>query len=278
MPRGQYRRTKHMQPTTETRMPFTPLPEEAMKQDEGAPPAASKTDTPEFRKAVADAAAEAFANMRVQLLAELARMREEAGPETTHTSGPADQSWMQALAMSIADISHQGTGRKPVAPQVIKAREEARETMFQRIADARSKGLVPTYELRNKIYIDEQLIEPMFTTADHIARPTVIDYPGVPNEAMKPVNQPAQGIYDAFMASIGTSEKVIDDSPLYVTTGGVVVHGRPPARRSNGPAEAQSVGNGQIDGGLRVKHRDAPGQFVETNILGTIANPARQTA
>ncbi|MBB3453898.1 hypothetical protein FHT86_002154 [Rhizobium sp. BK313] len=267
-----------MQPSTERHTTFVPLKDEGAQQQSDAP-TASVTDTPEFRKALAEATAEALANMRDGLLAEFARMREEAGPESSSShSGPADTNWMQALAMSIADISHQGTGRKPVAPQVIKAREDARELMFQRIAEARRNGIVPTYQLRNKIYIDEQLIEPMFTTADHVARPTVIDYPGVPNEAMKPVNEVADGIYSAFMASIGTSEKVIEDSPLYVTTGGVVVHGRPPARRSNGPAEPQSVGNGQIDGGLRVKHRDAPGQFVETNILGTVARPARQTA
>lgn len=233
----------------------------------------SVTGTPEFRNAVAAAKDE----IRVQILADLARMRNEAGPESSSSriSGPAEQSWSEALAMAIANISDQGTSRKRVAPEILKAREDARVLMMQRIRDARANGLTPSYQVRSKIYLGEQLIEPMFTSADHIARPTEIDWGGIPNEAMKPTNDAAQGIFDAFMASIGSSEKIVEEGPLHVTPGGVVVHGRAPARRQQ--MEAAPMSSGESDGGVRVKHLAAPGQYVETRILGTVSQPARQT-
>lgn len=233
----------------------------------------SVTDTPEFRNAVAAAKDE----IRVQILADLASMRKEAGPESSSSriSGPAETSWSEQLAMAIANISDQGTSRKRVAPEILKAREDARVLMMQRIRDARANGDTCSYQVRSKIYLGEQLIEPMFTSADHIARPTEIDWGGIPNEAMRPTTPAAQGIYDAFMASIGSSEKVVEEGPLHVTPGGVVVHGRGPARRQ--APEPAPISSGEGDGGVRVKHRDTPGQYIETKILGTVAQPARQT-
>lgn len=234
------------------------------------------TDTPEFRQAVADAVAQTIPALKEQILAHLTDARgTTAAPAAS--DGTADHAFANALAMSLAQLTDQGTGRKRVAPEILRARSEHRDRMTKLIIDARASGAIPVYSLKNKCYLDEVMIEPFYIASDHTQRPTEIEWSGVPNEAMVPVNDIAQQIHAEFVGSIGSLAKDdnLPERELKVTPGGVVIKGRPMARNTAKNSVNQPAANSE---GLRIRHKDAPGQFKETRILGTVMAPARQTA
>lgn len=186
---------------------------------------------------------------------------------------PVDASFAQALAVAIAQMSDQGTNRKRVAPEVMHAREAARDKMLRLIVDARERGEVPFYRLQHKVHLDDMLVDPQWVGPDHVARPTEIEWPGVPNEAMSPLNEIAKEIHAAFCDSIGSAVKAYEPGPMRVTARGLVIMGQAPRSRDNAPANASPSGEG-----LRLRGRGQPGALVETRILGTMAEPARQNA
>lgn len=228
------------------------------------------TETNEFKDAVSLAASKAAAEI-------LASLKASQSGEVKQ----GDAGFAEGLALAIAQLSSQGTGRaKPVPPEVIKARNDARGLMTELIINARARGDVPTYELRNKVYLSEVLIDPVYIDpATKEQRPTSIDWHGVPNEAMIPTNDIAKAIYEAFSNSIGVvtidSTKFLKPEHLNVTAGGLVV-------RSGGHAlRPMQVGGGSqqvpgADDGLIVHGRNAAGGKTKTiNVLGTVASPAR---
>lgn len=227
------------------------------------------TETAEFKDAVAAAASKAAAEI-------LASLQASQGGQVKQ----GDANFAEGLALAIAQLSSQGTGRaKPVAPEVLKARTDAREVMTKLIIEARARGDVPTYELRNQVYLSEVLIQPVYldpVTKDQKA--TSIDWFGVPNEAMIPTNDIAKAIHEAFSNSIGVvtidSTKFIKPEHLSVTAQGLVV-------RAGGLAlRPMQVGNGQqadpnVADGLHVHGRSGQGKTKTIPVLGTIAPPAR---
>jgi hypothetical protein len=238
-------------------------------------PVTTFENSPEFQAAVASAVAKAvpalIPALREQILQNLGTARGDA------PAVPGDHLWADALAMSIAQITDQGTGRKTVAPAVLKARSEARALMVQLIVEARAAGQIPRYTLKHKVYLDEVLVDPIWVGSDHIQRPTGIEWPGVPNEAMQPANDVAEGIFKAFSDSIGTlpANHQQPERENKVTPGGLVVHGRPIAR----PAASAEPSNGLSgEGGLRIAHLERPGAHKEVRVLGTVAPAARQQA
>jgi hypothetical protein len=240
--------------------------------DDKAP---SITQTPEFQEAVRVAAAKAVAEA-------LALARDNAG--TLAQSGDVDI--VQALAMSIADMADQGVGRRNrVPPDVLRARKEARDLMVNLIIAARATGHMPSYRLTNKVLLDNMLVDPVWIDANHTAQPTEIDWPGVPNEAMVPINDTAREIFKAFQDSIGTIPKKEDQDallslPLGVTPMGLVVKGgaatgkRSLQQRVDGRMKDENDAGGE---GLKLRHREAAGRYKPVNILGTIAKPAQQS-
>ena len=232
-------------------------------------------ETPQFADAVASAVEKALPALRAQILGNLANARTDVG--TGPAAQPGDHAFAESIAMAIASLTDQGTGRKRVAPVIVQQRIVARERMTQLIIEARAAGAVPQYNLRNKVYLDELLVEPVWIAPDHTQRQTVIEWSSVPNEAMIPVNDVAKGIHAAFMDSIGSVEKPAPEAALLgVTAGGLVVRSGSRAMRplaALGTQEHQTT-----EGGLNVPHRNRPGQFVEKRILGTVMEPARQTA
>lgn len=211
---------------------------------------------------VAKAVAEATASIR----ADLSR---ERGPSdaAVETDEPA---WVHSLALSLAQLSDQGTGRqKRVAPEVLAARDEARARMRELIVAAHARGDVPRYKMRHKAYLGEELVEPFYVGPDHKQYAEEIEYRGVPNEAMLPINDVADGIYAAFLKSIGRDQPSLGNSDLVVTPGGVVV------TRKRKDREAAHVGGGEIDAPLR-RSRRGGGEMIQTHVLGTVAPPARQ--
>lgn len=239
----------------------------------GEAPRLGLTDSPEFKAAVAAEAERAVAKFKDEIVASLAAARGAAGTAPATTDGD----WMQALAMSIAALTDQGVGqRKRVSPEIIKAREVARKEMVDLILKARAERKVASYRLSGKVHLDEQCIDPIWIDRMHTAQPTEIDWPGVPNECMMPLNETAKAIFEAFTRSIGGIEAHVAADPLKVTKGGLVVRGRPSAAAHE--TTINGLGEQIVEGeGVRIKHKDQPGRFKEINILGTIAKPAQQS-
>lgn len=227
------------------------------------------TETVEFKDAVTAAASKAAAEI-------LANLQANQGGVTRQ----GDASFAEGLALAIAQLSHQGVGTsKKVDPAVLKARDDARKLMTERIMEARTDGQVPLYELRNKIYFDETMVDPVYVDpATKEQRPTQIEWPGVPNEAMIPANDVAKGIHAAFSDSIGVApindSKHIRPETLSVTGNGLVVRG------ASGALRPMQVGNqtGRGAGGEGMVVHGARSQTAKTktiNVLGTVADPAR---
>ncbi len=257
---------------------------ETEKRGRGRPkkPAVPVTETPEFREALAEGIKRATGEILAQV------QKVAATPGDVAPQG-GEKNFAEMLAMAIAQLTDQGTGRQRVAPEIIRARTEARDRMRQLIMKARAEGKPATYELRNKVMLDNRLIEPMWIDSSHTTRPTEIDWPGVPNEVMVPVNDTAKEIHAAFMESIGSTVKIDGiNETLGITPGGLVVRNSAvntaAARRSALPAEADvkshpaPMVNAPDEIGVRVHHAAQPGRSKPVSILGSIHPPAQQNA
>src|SRR5208282_4990273 len=112
---------------------------------EEAPPVPAEdrdfTDTPEFRAAVAKAAAQAAVIMRDQILADLkaSGIGAPAGPiEPASAPGiPQDRDFAGALAMAIAELTDQGRTKR-LAPEVMRERLAARDLMHKLLMQAKA--------------------------------------------------------------------------------------------------------------------------------------------
>ena len=234
------------------------------------------TDAPEFKAAVAEAASKAVGDI-------LAKLEDAQTASRVSTPKQDERSFAEVLAMSIAELNDQGTNRKRVAPEVLAQRSKARDAMMELLIEARATGRVPVYQLRNKVYLDETLVDPIYIAKDKTQRATEISWPGVPSEVMIPVNDIAKEVHAYFLSSVGSMDPKhqIKSQPLFTTAGGLVVQGRPTATRAaHGAvigADGALVEPGIPGEGLSVGHRDAPGAYVARNVLGTVAKPAMQT-
>ena len=244
-------------------------------------PKVAVQDTPEFKQALAAAVSDAVPAITEQILGRLMAARGGAADPATLGS---DKAFAAEMAMAIAQLTDQGSGRKRVSPEIVRQRSEARDRMTQLILEARDSGAVPVYQLRHKVYLDEQLVEPIFIdprSREQCA--TEIEWRAVPSEAMIPVNDVAKAIFRAFADSIGSIEHENYERPLMgVTAGGLVIRSNSAAvrpasvLRANDPAAAPVPADSE--GGLGVRHKNKPGSYVERRVLGTVAAPARQTA
>jgi hypothetical protein len=252
------------------------------------------TGSPEFKAAVAEAAAEAIKGLLPQLNA--ARVDAGSAPQA------GDRDFAVMLSEAIAALTDQGSGIKRVPADVMVARTKARERMVNLIIEARAENKPATYTLRNKVVINERIIEPFWVSSDHKTHATEIDFGGVPNEAMVPVNDTAKEIFRAFKESIGTTQggkgrdghPLPGDDSLGVTRGGLVVRNSAvsvtmaqkstperPAWNGDGPMPAYEDAP-QVNGGpnyepLRVHNDAEKGQYKNVSVLGTIQPPARQS-
>jgi hypothetical protein len=135
-----------------------------------------------------------------------------------------------------------------------------------------------------KTLLDNQVVQPFWVDSMHIAQPTEIDWPGVPNDAMAPLNDVAREIFAAYLASIGSkpqsvsaSGAIIDvpnpmDDGYGVTANGLVVRGGA-IPRSNRP---QEVAPNTGEEGLGLHHKNKAGRTVDVRVLGTLQPPAQQ--
>lgn len=237
----------------------------------GRKPRPPLTETAEFKAAVAQVASDA-------VQAALSGLMPKA--EAAGISLAGSQDWMQALAVTLAEIGNQGTGRKTVAPHILKQREDARGRMVDLILKARAEGQPATYRLTAQVHLAERVIDPFWTAADHTTKSTEIDWGGIPNDAMVPVNDTAKEIHAAFKDSVGTMERVVPEERLGITPNGLIVRNAAvtdTVRRRTG-SEAPHTGDGTgEDVGLKIHHENQPGRYKDVHILGTIQEPARQS-
>lgn len=206
---------------------------------------------PQVQAAISAAVAEAAKAMLAQLSAERG-----AAP-----SVGSDQAFAESLALKIGELIDQGrpNQRRAVAPAVLLQRQEAREAMTAAILRHRAAGVLPEYETRALCYLSEELVHPTWIGTDRKERATRFCWPGVPNEAMVPVNEAAREIHRHFLDSIGHIPLPAASDPL--------VAGFRVINRSGDPVP--ELGAGHSDGALRVIGREP------VHILGTVADPAR---
>lgn len=250
---------------------------------------ASLTDSKEFRDALAKAKdeirAEALAAVRAELSSSLNDEMRAALAKASPNDEPGMVNMFRQMALAIAEISDQGTARKRVAPEVLSERAEARKRMGELIAKARKNNEAPEYRLIAKCYFHERLVEPFQRGPGGRLVPTEVIWDGVPNEAMRPLNDVADGIYREFLKSIGGSTDIngISNQPFWVTNSGLTVKGPVPATATmHGLAfnpDAPEVGDGAaakpFSERFAVKTQTDPtAPFV--SVLGTVAPPARQ--
>ncbi len=222
------------------------------------------TETPEFHAAVAAAVADALETKTAEIIERLAEKRGSAAD--------GDASFARVLAAEITalvDRDRRGPARVPA--KEMERRRAAREKMESLLSQAYAQGLDPEYEVHRTCYFDEQLIDPTWVDSQHVLRRTRISWGMVPNEALVPVNDVAHGIFEAFIASIGGVTAPINRPDLGRKS--LKVHHR------DGLDDGPPVGKGQPTGALKILGRDnGPGEVRLTNVLGTVAAPARQLA
>lgn len=243
--------------------------------------AAPVTETAEFKAAVAaavaaalpDAVKSAVSQVQAEMLAAAtAQDKRKGGKAEAAVPAVADGGdFVERLALAIAEISDQGTSRKRVAPEILHARAEAHKRAVARLMKAREDGEKPEYRLVSKVYLNERLIEPFMPGPNKQPIPTEIIWLGMPNEAMRPINDVAKEIYAEFRASIGSTEPIKgqDNRPLWMTPGGVVIKGD--ARNQRREVAAAVA----FDDDLGIKNQNDPtAPFIA--VLGTVHPPAKQ--
>lgn len=217
-----------------------------------------------------DLIARIVAEATARITTELAEKRANLGTQ----SQDGDMKVARALAVAIGEMTDQGSNKKKVPAEEMEKRREARERMETLILDARANDDVPEYELTGAVYLDEVLVPATYIDNTHIRRRTKIAWPNVPNEHMAPANEVAKAISRAFMRSIGGATLVAqkETSTLKVRDGGLSILHKESVEKS-----APEVGRPR-GGDLRVLRKQSEGEIIETNVLGSIADPARQIA
>lgn len=207
--------------------------------------------------------------------------------------------WMQQLALTMAELTDQGTSRKRVAPEILAQRAAHHVKMVELITAAHDEiqergladkpeaaqdmGLVPEYQVRVQLYLDNQLVQPYQVGVDKVARPTEIFWLGVPNDGMIPINDIAKHIHDEYRASVGDNKpaegKYATHMQYWVTAknGLVVKSGRAPVNQTVGMMESGIPADlDRSSSMLRVRTPVNPNAST-VSILGTVAPAARQT-
>lgn len=245
--------------------------------DQKSPSIADLLQTPEAQAAIMAAAAEAATKAVAQL--------QNTGAPISAVADSDATSLMQTLAMHIAELTDQGTRRKRVAPEILVQREEARKRAEALIMECRKhlkdaaevadkadaaalrKEWTPEYRVVSKIYFNEVFVEPFRrdpSTKQAVANE--IMWTGMPNDALRPLNEIAKRIYKEYRASIGSVEKFngLDNRPFAMTAAGLLV--------KTGTAQERLVvaAPKEPEDTLEVKHAGDPSTpFIQ--VLGTTA-------
>lgn len=162
-------------------------------------------DSDAFKAAVADAAAVAVRDILAGEMAALKQASNAASGQSQAPNMAEMQGLLSALALNIANLSTQGSGQvKPVSPEVMAFREKSRQKMYDLLNEAHKAGAWPEYELSGQVYLNGQIVEPLFW--DGISKKfikTKVSFYGEPNDSMVPVNDTSKAIFAEFRNAVG---------------------------------------------------------------------------
>lgn len=187
-------------------------------------------------KAAEDARINAMVEERFKLFADQLQARLQGGDAAPLPSGEAGLSKVLSdLVANMERMMRPADAKRVFSPEELRAMDAGREEMARAIIEADSRRRealardqkaeaevwMPHYYLTRKVYIGEQKIEPQYR--DPVTKEMKdrhINWPGVPNEAMVPVNEVAKKIHAAFLKSIAGK------TPLRNTLSQFVLHGK----------------------------------------------------
>lgn len=246
----------------------------------------SVTETPEF-KAALEASQKALEARFADMAAEFGKSLQASAARADVPNGVDLTSILSTLALEIGKVSDQGTDRKRVAPEELAARAAAFERMGTLIqaAQALPSKQWPRYKLIAKVNLNDRVIDPIRRGANNEYDQVQILHSGIPNVAMRPVDDSAKAIYREFVRYLGGSESansVAPSSPVWMTMKGTVL-------TNASTASARQLGREFSPEPIIVDGEVMPGSKVETvelinqsdpratefNVLGTIADSAK---
>lgn len=249
----------------------------------------------EFQRSVQVEVKRQLAEVMTRLsISEASSPASERDPEDMDVKG-----LIRMMAMGIAEVGDQGSGRKRVPPAVLAERRGAKERMTASIekfssivlaAQAREDRRVvelnyPHYRVVGKMYLGDRLLEPY--TVDPVTklpRSNAVFWLGAPNPNLVPLNAPAHEIHRHFCDWVGLTHEGRKEKPLWISAGGLVIAGESaPAHRlaipegGGGPAMQPEFGDALM--GRREKKGFNSDDITKPriNVLGTIATPATQS-
>lgn len=196
--------------------------------------------------------------------------------------GSADQpslnSVMEKLALSIASLTAQNSGKTYIAPEDLAKRADAHRHLNDLLDEARAKNDVPEYELTDIVVFEDTLIMPVYVDAHRIQRPQRIGWWAAPNQAMRPVNEIARKIFDQFLLSIGLTAAPPAEKKTISMNGLRLLNGEQVKRDPTGFG-AEMTDRPPVHTNLVLHGKNAGTSLEEHRILGTLAPPAvRQAA
>lgn len=235
------------------------------------------TETAEFKAALA-AAKEA---MRADLMGEVvAAVAKSKGPD-----GDIKELVSQ-LVMGIATMTDSGDNRKKIAPAEIERRIAAHGRMVEVVERIqRTPNLKPHYAVVAEMQLEEQLIQKYVAAGEGKWKQAEIIWRGIPNSAMRPLNDIAKEIYGHYLESIGgttANTAGIREQPTWVSYGGLQVVGSPPQSLAHHglatePATPMELGASVSDMTSEITSVDDP-MATKIPILGKTFAPAERTA
>lgn len=127
-----------------------------------------------------------------------------------------DATAYDGLAHAIAKAADPGNTRQIVPPEQMRRRQEGRKAMMDLISSYHERNVagdaeaMPVYQVIRQVVFAETLIEPQYH--DPVSKKMMhqeINWPGIPNHGLLPLNEPARAIHAQFLEWVG-------DPPLAV--------------------------------------------------------------
>ncbi len=225
-------------------------------------------------KAAEDARINAMVEERFKLLGEQLQARlSGTAPAEAPTAEGGVAKLLSDLVVNMERMIRPQDAKRVFSPDELRGMEQGREEMAREIIEAHARGDMPHYYLTRKVYIGEQKIEPQYR--DPVTKEMKdrhINWPGVPNEGMVPVNAVAKRIHAAFTKSIAGK------TPLRNTLSQFVLHGKEVFKGHDKHMEAPVAAPRDSLASVlsaNVAGFTDPKKVQETlRVLGTVAQPA----
>lgn len=244
----------------------------ATRDPEDRRASADMAETAEFKAAVDAAVAAALPALLVQLAAarEAAGSRSEAG----------DGDFAKALALEIAKISGQGSGKIYVDPVVLEWRDKKMAELKTLLVELRAQNEVPVYRLIGKVQLPigslgPVMIDPLYRDRQKVQHNTELDWPGMPNLMMQPVNEPARRVMTLFREAVGEElpHGEEDLGAIALSPTGAVVRGAAAEMILRNSRQAAQPEVGAAQGEVaQIRRGDDPVKR-KVQVLGTLTAP-----